>query len=81
MEHGTYFRAETGELLTVPDGADAPEGGGWERVTDETGMGLVGLRRLLLDRGLIDEAGAQDIYWSMPSKPREESTGSRPAAA
>jgi hypothetical protein len=75
MQHGLYFRRDTGEITTVRDDDHTPPGAGWAFVSDAADVGLVGARALLLDRGLVDAAGAARVYWLMPTPARAADGG------
>ena len=72
MKHGIYFRTATSEVLDVHDGHGQPPGGDWKHVTEEAGLGLVAVRRLLVEHGLVDGEGAKEVYWYLPPKKQDD---------
>ena len=82
MQTGIYFRRETAELARVTAEQDGLPGDGWERLTDQSELGLVALRALAVERRLADEHTAHDVYWHMP-RPKDDRDieGLQPAAA
>ncbi len=64
MDQGIYFKAETNEAVSVASGEQAPSDG-WLKLSDEPGLGLVAVRGLLLERELVDERRALDVYWRL----------------
>lgn len=65
MQQGIYFRSRTSEVTAVTDETDTLPGAGWERVAEDTRLGLVAVRHLLIERGLVDAEGAIPVYWRM----------------
>ena len=66
MQYGIYFRKETAELARVATGQEELPGDGWEHLIEKSDLRLVALRTLLVERGLVDEHAAHDVYWHMP---------------
>jgi hypothetical protein len=62
MESGVYYRAATREVVIVVDGTEAA-GDGWQRLSDHTSLGLVAIRRLLVERGVAAPDVARSVYW------------------
>ncbi len=63
MKKGMYFNQITKEITSVTTG-DLPSESGWTHVTDETQLGLLAARAILVDRGLVDDDSA--VYWHFP---------------
>ena len=62
---GTYVRTASRELA-VRDGPEELPAAGWQPLTARTDLGRVEARALLVERGLVDAAGARAYYWRMP---------------
>ena len=63
MRTGICFNRTTNEIMSVTDADDHP-GPQWQHVTGETRLGLLAIRKLLVERGLVDDATV--VYWYMP---------------
>lgn len=63
MRTGIYFNDATKEITSVTNGA-LPSEAGWTHLTDETQLGLLAVRSILTDRGLVDDDTA--VYWHLP---------------
>ena len=72
MKSGIYFRPETEELETITGENDTLPGGGWQLLTDDTEPGLVAARALLVERGLVDEQRATDVYWYVARRKQDK---------
>ena len=53
---GIYYRSETDELTRVDSEHSEPQGDGWQLLSDDTNVGLLAARALIVERGLRDEA-------------------------
>ena len=60
---GVYFNSTANEIMSVTDAAGHP-GPQWLHVSDETGLGLLAIRKLLAERGLARDPTA--VYWYLP---------------
>jgi len=67
MEMGIYFKAETNEITRV-SGSNQPEPG-WLHVSQNARLGLLAVRRILAERGLVSDP--REVYWYFP-QPVEE---------
>ena len=63
MKTGIYFNRTVNEITSVVDG-DRHPGPQWLHVSDETGLGLLAVRVLLVEAGLVDDP--TQVYWLMP---------------
>ena len=63
---GVYFNRTANEVMSVTDAAGHP-GPQWLHVSDETGLGLLAIRKLLAERGLASDPTA--VYWYLPQPP------------
>lgn len=63
MQKGTYYNRITKEITTITSG-DLPSETGWTLLTDETRLGLLAARAMLVDRRLVDDESA--VYWHFP---------------
>ena len=71
MRAGTNLRESSRELAVALDGEELP-GGGWQPLTSRTDLGIVALRRLLVERGLASAGAARGHYWRMPPSAARE---------
>ncbi len=74
MQQGIYFRSRTSEVLAVTNTTDTLPGADWERVAEDSSLGLVAVRTLLIERGLVDAVGAIPVYWHI-ARPTGEAKG------
>ena len=65
MRPGTYYRPASRELAVIL-GDEAPPGRGWQPLTGRTDLGLVALRALLVERGVVGNRDVRAYYWHMP---------------
>ena len=63
MRTGIYYNDATKEITSVTNGA-LPSEAGWTHLTDETQLGLLAVRSILTDRGLVNDDRA--VYWHFP---------------
>lgn len=66
-DRGIYFHQAQLELATVLDADGRDLGAGWIRLSPDPTCGLIGARKLLVERGLADQATAQRVFWRMDS--------------
>ncbi len=69
MKAGVYYNDITHEITSVTN-SDLPSGAGWTHLTDEAQLGLLAVRAMLIDRGLVDDDRA--VYWHLPQPERAE---------
>lgn len=67
MRTGIYFNGTTNEITSVTD-ADGHPGPQWHHVSDDVGLGLLAIRQLLVERGLVGEGTT--VYWYL-AQPEE----------
>ncbi len=63
MRTGIYFNPSTNEVTSVTD-ADVPPRSQWQHVSDDSRLGLLAIRELVLERGLADDPTT--VYWYLP---------------
>lgn len=63
MKTGIYYNAITKEITSVTNDT-LPSDAGWTHLTDETQLGLLAVRSILADRGIVDDDRA--VYWHLP---------------
>ena len=63
MRTGIYYNDARKEITSVTNGA-LPSEAGWTHLTDETQLGLLAIRSILTDRGLVGDDRA--VYWHLP---------------
>lgn len=73
MNSGIYFNSTTKEITSVTDG-DLGLEDNWTYLTNEARLGLLAIRSILRERGLVDDDTA--VYWYLPQP--SEATGSVP---
>ena len=89
MNTGIYYNNITKEITSVTN-SDLPSEAGWRQLTDDPQLGLLAVRALLVDRGLVDEDTT--VYWHLPQPDQaggpalvcaqtetEKKTGGRPS--
>lgn len=64
---GIYYDVAQRELIVVLDEEVEHAGEGWIPLTPEPWCGLIDARRLLVERGLLDDMTAQRVFWRMES--------------
>ncbi len=68
MKTGIYYNDTTREITSVTNGG-LPSEAGWTHLTDDAQLGLLAVRAILVDRGLVDDGTT--VYWHLP-QPEEE---------
>ena len=63
MNSGIYFNPTTKEITSVTDGDIGLEGD-WTYLTKDARLGLLAVRSILRERGLVDDDTA--VYWYLP---------------
>lgn len=67
MTAGIYWRpapdGDGTEVVTVEAGGEAPSGAGWRQLDPRTELGLIAVRGLLIERGIVTAERAPEIYW------------------
>ena len=63
MKTGIYYNNMTQEITSVTNG-DLPSEAGWTHLTDESQLGLLAVRAILVGRGLVEDDTA--VYWHLP---------------
>ena len=63
MNTGIYYNNITKEITSVTN-SDLLSEAGWRQLTDDPQLGLLAVRALLVDRGLVDEDTT--VYWHLP---------------
>ena len=66
MRTGIYFNPSTNEVTSVTD-ADAHPGAQWQHVSDDSKLGLLAIRKVVLERGLVNDLTT--VYWYLPQPP------------
>ncbi len=65
--NGIYFNRKTKEVARVALGESPPEGE-WKMVSEDAGLGLLAIRRLVAEQGLVDDP--ETVFWHMPQPPQ-----------
>ncbi len=63
MRTGIYYNDTTKEITSVTNGV-LPSEAGLTHLTDDAQLGLLAVRAILVDRGLVDDVTA--VYWYLP---------------
>ncbi len=63
MKTGIYYSDITKEITSVTNDA-LPSEDRWTHLTDDAQLGLLAVRAILVDRGLVDDVTA--VYWYFP---------------
>lgn len=63
MKTGIYFNRTKNEVMSVTDG-DARPGPEWLHLSDEPRLGLLAIRELVKEAGLV--ADLSEVYWHLP---------------
>lgn len=63
MKTGMYYNDATKEITSVTNGT-LPSEAGWTHLTDETQLGLLAVRSILAERGMVDDD--RTVYWHLP---------------
>lgn len=63
MKTGIYYNDTTKEITSVTNGV-LPSEDEWTHLTDDAQLGLLAVRAILVDRGLVDDGTT--VYWHLP---------------
>lgn len=63
MDTGIYFDPTQLEIISIGNGVPLPQERAWQRVSDDPSLRLIEVRRLLINRGQLEEHQAHHLYW------------------
>ena len=63
MDTGIYFNPTQLEIISIGNGVALPQERAWQRVSDDPSLRLTEVRRLLINRGQLEEHQARHLYW------------------
>lgn len=74
MDTGIFFKASSKEIVRALTSDERPSADEWAQVSDDSALGLVEIRSLLIERGLVDERESIAVYWRLaPRSPAQSS--------
>jgi hypothetical protein len=74
VDTGIFFKAASKEIVRALTSGERPFGDEWGHVSDDSALGLVEIRSLLIERGLVDDRESIAVYWRLaPRRPARSS--------
>ncbi len=72
VTNGIYFSSARNEVFAKTSETESlPDDVSWIQVSNDTSLGLMAIRKLVVDRGLVTEGGT--IYWhGLKTKARDD---------